>query len=311
MSVNRKVTVPVGSAVDASRTAVREASTALPTGTVTFLFTDIEGSTRLLKRLGRDRYGEVLATHNRLLRNAFSEGGGIEIDTKGDSFFVVFRSAGAAIEGSAAAQRALAEHEWPDSVQVRVRMGLHTGEASVGTDGYVGFAVHQAARIGDAGHGGQVLLSSTTANLVKHELPGGLGLLDLGRTELPDFDHPERLFQLEIEGLAGAFPALSTREREKARPRIPRRRTDVQVSSTPLLEREAEVAALKAAVEAAAAGAGRVVAIEGRAGMGKTRLVAEGRRRAAEAGFEGRGGRGAALEQEFAFRGVRQLLEPL
>src|SRR4051794_2583739 len=294
-----------------STPAVREASTALPTGTVTFLFTDIEGSTRLLKHLGRDRYGEVLATHNRLLRAAFSESGGIEIDTKGDSFFVVFRSAGAAIEGSAAAQRALAEHEWPDSVQVRVRMGLHTGEASVGTDGYVGFAVHQAARIGDAGHGGQVLLSSTTANLVRHELPGGLGLLDLGRTELPDFDHPERLFQLEIEGLSGQFPALSTREREKARPRIPRRRTDVQVSSTPLLEREAEVAALKAAVEAAAAGAGRVVAIEGRAGMGKTRLVAEVRSRAAEAGFEGLVARSADLGQEFAFGGVRPLFEPL
>ena len=157
---------------------------------MTFLFTDIEGSTRLLKNLGRDRYGDVLSTHNRLLRAAFSEAGGIEIDTKGDSFFVVFRSAGAAILASAAAQRALAEHDWPDSVEVRVRMGLHTGEASVGTDGYVGFAVHQAARIGDAGHGGQVLLSTTTANLVRHELPEGLGLLDLGRTVLPDFDQP-------------------------------------------------------------------------------------------------------------------------
>src|SRR3954467_11330636 len=190
-------------------------------------------------------------------------------------------------------------------------MGLHTGEASVATDGYVGFPPHQAARIGDAGHGGQVLLSSTTANLVKHELPGGLGLRDLGRTELPDFDHPERLFQLEIEGLAGEFPALSTREREKARPRIPRRRTDVQVSSTPLLEREAEVAALKAVVDAAAAGAGRVVAIEGLAGMGKTRLVAEAGGAGAEAGCEVLVARSADLEQEFAFGVVRQLFEPL
>src|SRR6478672_9469835 len=109
-----------------SSPAVREASTALPTGTVTFLFTDIEGSTRLLKKLGRDRYGDVLSTHNRLLRAAFAEVGGIEIDTKGDSFFVVFRSAGTAIEAAAAGQLALAEHNWADDVQVRVRMGLHT-----------------------------------------------------------------------------------------------------------------------------------------------------------------------------------------
>ena len=145
--------------------AIREASTGLPTGTVTFLFTDIEGSTRLLRKLGRDRYGDVLSAHNKLLRKAFSEAGGLEIDTKGDSFFVVFRSAGSAVDAAAAAQRALFGHEWAEGVQVRVRMGLHTGEASVGTDGYVGLAVHQASRIGDAGHGGQVLLSSTTATL--------------------------------------------------------------------------------------------------------------------------------------------------
>jgi len=224
---------------------------------VTFLFTDIEGSTRLLKRLGRDRYGDVLATHNRLLRATFSEHGGIEIDTKGDSFFVVFRSAGSAIEASGAAQRALASHDWPEDVEVRVRMGLHTGEASVGTDGYVGYAVHQAARIGDAGHGGQVLLSSTTANLVRHEMPGGLGLRDLGPTELQDFDRPERLFQLEIEGLPGDFAPLASRQREKATPRIPRRRTEVPVASTPLLERDAEVSVLRAAVDAAGSGVGR------------------------------------------------------
>ena len=278
---------------------------------MTFLFTDIEGSTRLLKKLGRDRYGDVLSTHNQLLRAAFSEGGGIEIDTKGDSFFVVFRSAGAAIEASAAAQIALAEHQWPEEVEVRVRMGLHTGEASVGTDGYVGFAVHQAARIGDAGHGGQVLLSSTTANLVRHDLPGELGLLDLGPTVLPDFDRPERLFQLEIPGLALKFPPLSTRQREKSQPRIPRRRVEVQVSSWPLLERDAEVAALQAVVAAAVSGAGRVVAIEGRSGMGKTRLVSEVRSLADGAGFEVLLARSADLEQEFAYGVVRQLFEPL
>src|ERR671936_2937929 len=198
---------------------------ALPTGTVTFLFTDIEGSTQLLKRLGRDRYSEVLATHNRLLRSVFADRNGLEIDTKGDSFFVVFRSAAAAGEAAGAAQRALADQEWPEGVEVRVRMGLHTGEASDGSDGYVGFAVHQAARIGDAGHGGQVLLSSTTANLVRHDLAEGLELRDLGDCTLPDFDRPERLFQLVVDGLPSEFPPLSVRrgqpQRPPPRPRAP------------------------------------------------------------------------------------------
>ena len=277
---------------------------------MTFLFTDIEGSTSLLRSLGRDRYGEVLATHNRLLRAAFTEAGGIEIDTKGDSFFVVFRSAGAAIAAAGAAQRALAEHDWPDEIGVRVRMGLHTGEANVGSAGYVGYAVHQAARIGDAGHGGQVLISSTTAGLVRHDLPSDLELRDLGETVLPDFDRPERLFQLVVPGLPDEFPPLSAREQSKARSRAPRRATDVQVSRSPLLEREAELAALEAAVDAAQSGAGRVIAIEGRAGMGKTRLVAEARALAAEGGFEVLVARSADLEQEFAYGVVRQLFEP-
>jgi class 3 adenylate cyclase/DNA-binding CsgD family transcriptional regulator len=274
------------------------------------LFTDIEGSTRLLTGLGRDRYREVLATHNRLLRAAFADGGGLEIDTKGDSFFVVFRSAGSAVDAAAVAQRALFGQEWPEGVAVRVRMGLHTGEASVGTDGYVGLAVHQASRIGDAGHGGQVLLSSTTANLVRSELTAGLGLRDLGETALPDIERPERLYQLEIFGLPSEFPPLSTREREKAKPRMPRRRAEVPVATTPLLEREAELAALHAVVDAAATGAGRVVAIEARAGMGKTRLVAEARALAAQSGFEVLVARSADLEQEFAYGVVRQLFEP-
>jgi DNA-binding CsgD family transcriptional regulator len=252
----------------------------------------------------------VLATHNRLLRAAFADGGGIEIDTKGDSFFVVFRSAGSAVEAAAAAQRALFGQEWAEGVEVRVRMGLHTGEASVGTDGYVGLAVNQASRIGDAGHGGQVLLSSTTSNLVRSELAAGLGLRDLGETALPDIEQPERLYQLEIFGLPSEFPPLSTREKEKAKPRMPRRRAEVPVATTPLLEREAELAALHAVVDAAATGAGRVVAIEGRAGMGKTRLVAEARALAAQSGFEVLVARSADLEQEFAYGVVRQLFEP-
>ena len=128
--------------MELSVSAVSEASAALPTGTVTFLFSDIEGSTRLLKTLGRDRYGELLAVHNRLLRRAFAEAGGVEIDTKGDSFFAAFGSAGAAVAAAGAAQRAVAGHEWPEGAPVRVRIGIHTGEATFGSDGYVGFAVH-------------------------------------------------------------------------------------------------------------------------------------------------------------------------
>ncbi len=288
--------------------AIREASTGLPTGTVTFLFTDIEGSTRLLKSLGRDRYGELLSTHNKLLRTAFTEGGGIEIDTKGDSFFVVFGSAGAGVAAAGAAQAALAEHDWPEGAEVSVRMGLHTGEANVGSDGYVGYAVHQAARIGDAGHGGQVLISSTTAGLVRHDLPSQLELRDLGEVALPDIDRPERLYQLVVPGLPEEFPPLSARE--KVRPRAPRRRPDVQVSRVPLLEREAELAAMHAVVDAAHTGDGRVIAIEGRAGMGKTRLVAEARALADDVGFEVLVARSADLEQEFAYGVVRQLFEP-
>jgi len=277
-------------------------------GTVTFLFTDIEGSTRLLKELGRDRYGDVLAAHNRLLRTAFTDCGGIEVGTKGDSFFVVFRSAGAAVRAVAAGQRALVSHEWPEGVHVRVRMGLHTGEASLGSDGYIGLAVHQASRIGDAGHGGQVLLSSATANLVRSELPADVHLRDLGPIELRDFDHPERLFQLEVAGLRADFPPLDTRDQKKAR--APRRRIEVQVGTTPLLEREAEVAAMEAVVEDAAAGGGRMIAIEGRPGAGKTRLASEARGLADAAGFEVLAARSADLEQEFAYGVVRQLFEP-
>jgi class 3 adenylate cyclase/DNA-binding CsgD family transcriptional regulator len=278
---------------------------------VTFLFSDIEGSTKLLKGLGRDRYGEVLAAHNRLLRTAFAEAGGVEIDTKGDSFFAAFGSGGAAVAAAGAAQRELAAHDWPQGAPVRVRIGIHTGEATLGSDGYVGFAVHQAARIGDAGYGGQVLLSSTTANLIRHDLPAGFDLRDLGNANLPDFDRPERLFQLVVEGLPEEFPPLSAREQARPKPRPMRRRVEVQVSSAPLLEREAELAALQAVVEAAPAGAGRVVAIEGRAGMGKTRLVAEARALAAAAGHEVLVARSAELEQEFAYNVVRQLFEPL
>jgi YVTN family beta-propeller protein len=182
---------------------------ALPSGTVTFLFTDIEGSTALLKQLGA-RYGDVLATHQLLLREAFAAHGGHEIDTAGDSFFVAFRRAKDGVAAAAEAQRALAAYEWPEGVRIRVRMGLHSGEPDVGEERYTGLGVHRAARIGAIGHGGQVLLSSATRELVEDDLPPGVSLRELGTVQLKDIDRPERVAQLVIEGLPSDFLRLKT-----------------------------------------------------------------------------------------------------
>ena len=165
----------------------------LPVGTVTFLFTDIEGSTRLLKQLG-ERYGEVLEQHQRILRDAVERCEGREVDTQGDAFFFAFARAKSALAAAVVAQRALAQHQWPDGVQVRVRMGLHTGEPAVGRERYVGLGVHRAARIGAAGHGGQVLLSNATRELVEDEV-GDVSVRPLGSYRLKDVDRPESLFQ--------------------------------------------------------------------------------------------------------------------
>src|SRR3954467_15053529 len=151
----------------------------LPTGTVTLLFTDIEGSTQLLHHLGA-RYGDVLAEYRALLRSVFQAHGGHEVDTQGDSFFVAFPRAVDAVIAATEIQRALAAHAWPDGVTIPTRMGLHTGEPQRGGEGYVGLDVHRAARIGAAGHGGQVLLSSTTHSIVLHVLPNDVTLRDLG-----------------------------------------------------------------------------------------------------------------------------------
>jgi YVTN family beta-propeller protein len=180
--------------------------TELPPGTVTFLFTDIEGSTRLLRQLG-DRYGDVLAEHRRILREAAAGHGGSEIDTQGDSFFFVFGRANAALAAAVVAQRGLAAHDWPDGVLVRVRMGLHTDEPEIRDGRYFGLGVHRAARIGAVAHGGQVLLSSSTKELVE-EIVGDVSVNDVGAYRLKDFDRPERLSQLGIEGLQTAFPPL-------------------------------------------------------------------------------------------------------
>ena len=182
-------------------------------GTVTFVFTDIEGSTRLLERLG-DRYAQALADHRRIVRDAFGARGGRELDTQGDAFFYAFERARDAVAATVAAQRALTTHAWPEGEEVRVRMSVHTGEPVVGEEGYVGIDVHRAARICSAGHGGQVLLSETTAALVSGAMPEGVTQVPLGDVRLKDLGEPERVVQLDIDGLPGAFPPLRAEQDE-------------------------------------------------------------------------------------------------
>jgi serine/threonine protein kinase len=181
----------------------------LPSGTVTFLFTDVEGSTRLLQHLGKG-YVSVLAEHHRILRRAVAELGGREVDSQGESFFFAFERANAAIDAAILAQRALIEHPWPDGGEVRVRMGVHTGEPIVDEERYVGLVVHRAARIGAVGHGGQVLLSNATRELLEDGL-AGVSMRDLGSYRLKDFDRDERLYQLDVAGLRSDFPPLNAK----------------------------------------------------------------------------------------------------
>lgn len=180
---------------------------AQPSGTVTFLFTDIQGSTRLLDKLG-DQYAISLEEHHRILRAAIQKWKGTEMDTQGDAFFVTFARALDAVQCAAEAQRELSRNTWLLDEPVRVRMGLHTGEPLIASTGYVGMDVHRAARIGDAGHGGQVLLSQTTRDLVMQDLPPGITIKDLGEHRLKDMKYPTPIYQLVIEGLQADFPPL-------------------------------------------------------------------------------------------------------
>jgi predicted ATPase/class 3 adenylate cyclase len=229
----------------------------LPTGTVTFLFTDIEGSTRLLQALG-ERWQPVLEDHNRLVRGAIRDAGGIDLRTEGDAFFAVFRSAPAAVTAAAAAQRALAAHPWPPEAPIRIRMGMHTGEGAVGGDDYVGLDVHRAARIAATGHGGQVLVSSATAELVRPGLPDGLGLRDLGRHRLKDLARPERIYQLTDEGLPARFPPIRSLETP----------TNLPTQRTSFVGRKREVARVRELLR----GPG-LLTLTGAGGSGKTRLA--------------------------------------
>jgi predicted ATPase/class 3 adenylate cyclase len=235
-------------------------TTELPTGTVTFLFTDIEGSTLLLRGLG-ERYAEVLRDHGEIIRGALKRQGGAEVGTEGDSFFAVFASPTAAVRAVIDAQRALASHSWPDGADVRVRMGLHTGEPTRVGDGYVGLDVHRAARIGGAGHGGQVLLSEATEALIQQSLPDGVELLDLGEHRLKDLAHPERLFQLTIDGLRAEFPPLRSLD---ARP------NNLPPQMSRFIGREGPIREVEEALEAT-----RLLTLTGPGGTGKTRLALE------------------------------------
>ena len=177
----------------------------LPVGTVTFLFSDIEGSTRLLRELG-DHYGELDARHRRLIRESAAGAGGTEIDAQGDAFFFSFPRARDAVAGALSAQERFGASEWPGDVEVKVRMGLHTGEPTLGEEGYLGIDVVRGARIAAAAHGGQVLVSETTRVLLPAELPDGAQILDLGEHSLKDMERPERLFQVVAPGLRSDFP---------------------------------------------------------------------------------------------------------
>jgi class 3 adenylate cyclase len=182
----------------------------LPGGTVTFVFTDIEGSTKLLQELG-DGFAAVSSDHRRLVRDAFNAREGTEIDTQGDSFFFSFPRARDAVAAAVDAQRSLRDHSWPGAAAVRVRMGLHTGEPNLGEEGYLGIDVVRAARISAAGHGGQILLSETTRTLLGNQLPDGVQVHDLGEQILKDIQH-ERIYELSVDGApAGSRPLKTER----------------------------------------------------------------------------------------------------
>ncbi len=246
----------------------REPALGRPSGVVTLLFTDIEGSTRLLRTLSAEDSLAAFALHGRVLREAFRRHGGYEQRTEGDSFFVVFQDAGAAVAAATDAQRMLAAQAWPGGRPVGVRMGLHTGEPTPVAGDYVGLDVHRAARIAAAGHGGQVLLSRTTR--ASAALPRGVSLRDLGEHRLKDLARPEWIFQLETEGLEGDFPPLNSLETP----------SNLPAPVTPLLGRDADLAAVVRMLDLDDV---RMVSVTGPGGSGKTRLALAAAQRLGEA----------------------------
>jgi predicted ATPase/class 3 adenylate cyclase len=230
-----------------------------PTGVITFLFTDIEGSTRLLHVLG-DRYRTVQDRHGEIIRATVAEDGYV-VRTEGDSFFVTFRNPVQAVRAAVTAQRRLASNEWPTGSELRVRMGLHTGQGLLGGDDYIGIDVNTAARIAGAAHGGQVLLSEATRALTQHDLPGGVVARDLGEHRLRDIAHPERLFDLVIDGLPSDFPPIKS---------MGIRPNNLPLPLNSFIGRAHEVAQAVQLLEGH-----RLVTLTGPGGSGKTRLALE------------------------------------
>lgn len=227
-----------------------------PSGTVTFLFTDIEGSTRLVQDLG-EAWPETLAAHSAVLSDAIDSCSGITVRTEGDSFFAVFEKAEDAVDAAVAAQRGLASGEWP--LPLRVRMGVHTGTGQLGGDDYVGLDVHRAARIADTAHGGQLVASESTVIQVDRRLPTGVTIRDLGKFRLKDLYNPEPIFQLDIEGLQRDFPPLRTLDV------IP---NNLPEQMTPFIGRRGEIDNAIELLEKS-----RVLTLTGPGGTGKTRLA--------------------------------------
>jgi predicted ATPase/class 3 adenylate cyclase len=228
--------------------------------TFTFLFTDIEGSTALVHRLGESLYAQVLAGHHALIRSGLAAHEGREVDTQGDAFFAVFSSPRGCVAAVLEMQQALTAHAWPGGERVRVRMGVHTGEAETTATGLVGLEVHRAARVAAIGYGGQVLLSETAAALLRDALPPGASMTDLGSHRLKDLGRPERIFQLQAAGLQRGFPPL----RSLGNPAL---RNNLPAQLAAFIGREKELAELRALVESC-----RLVTLTGAGGSGKTRL---------------------------------------
>ncbi len=231
----------------------------LPTGTVTFLFTDIEGSTRLLQEMGREDYGTLQERHAAIMRAAIAAGNGVEIRTEGDSFFVVFPTASGAVRAAVEAQRELASDPRPNGQSIRVRMGLHTGEGIVGGDDYLGIDVNRAARIAATGHGGQIVISEATRILVTAALPDGVTVRDLGAHRLKDIEHTEHLHDLVLDELPADFPALRS---------LQAKRTNLPAPRTSFVGRDREITEIGELLDAT-----RLLTVTGPGGTGKTRLA--------------------------------------
>lgn len=247
------------------------AGAALPVGTVTFVFTDIEGSTNLVQKLGGE-FVSLLESHHRLMRDTVDDAGGTVVRTEGDGFFCAFASATRAVAAAVEAQRALASHSSSHDAPVRVRIGIHTGEGVLGGDDYVGLDVHRAARIASAAHGGQVLLSAATIALVSADLPSGVTTRDLGEHELKDLGRAERLYQLVIDGLSSDFPPVRSQ-------RVFSSRLPTPLSS--FIGRQQELSSVGDLVDQPG-----LVTLVGPGGAGKTRLAVEAARTASP-GFDG------------------------